>query len=41
MLPTFDDFPPGAEQLYQAMIAAARNGDILDSAGISGFFPGP
>jgi Raf kinase inhibitor-like YbhB/YbcL family protein len=40
-LPTFGDFLPGAEQLYQAMIAAARNGDILDSASISGFFPGP
>jgi len=40
-LPTFGDFLPGAEQLYQAMIAAGRNGDILDSASISGFFPGP
>jgi Raf kinase inhibitor-like YbhB/YbcL family protein len=39
-LPTFGDFLPGAEQLYQAMIAAGRNGDILDSASISGFFPG-
>jgi Raf kinase inhibitor-like YbhB/YbcL family protein len=40
-LPTFGDFLPGAEQLYQAMIAAGRNGDILDSASISGVFPGP
>jgi hypothetical protein len=40
-LPTYGDFLPGAEALYQAMIAAARNGDILDSASISGFFPGP
>ena len=40
-LPTFGDFLPGAEQLYQVMIAAGRNGDILDSASISGVFPGP
>ena len=40
-LPTFGDFPPGAEQLFHAMIAAARNGAILDSASISGFFPEP
>jgi Raf kinase inhibitor-like YbhB/YbcL family protein len=38
-LPTYGDFPPGAEALYQAMIAAARGGSILDSASISGFFP--
>jgi len=38
-LPTIGDFPPGAEALYQAMIAAARNGSILDSASISGVFP--
>jgi len=40
-LPTIGDFPPGAEALYQAMIAAARDGDILGSASTSGFFPGP
>ena len=40
-LPTYGVFPPGAEALYQVIIAAARNGDILDSASISGFFPGP
>jgi hypothetical protein len=40
-LPTYGDFPPGAEVLYQAIIAAGRNGDILDSARISGLFPGP
>jgi Raf kinase inhibitor-like YbhB/YbcL family protein len=38
-LPTYGDFPPGAEQLYHALIAAGRNGDILGSASISGFFP--
>ena len=38
-LPTYGDFLPGAEALYQAMIAAGRNGDILDSASINGFFP--
>lgn len=44
MLPTllnYGDFPPGAEALYHAMIAAGRNGDILDSASIKGVFPGP
>lgn len=40
-LPNYGDFPPGAEALYQAMIAAGRNGDILDSASIKGVFPGP
>jgi phosphatidylethanolamine-binding protein (PEBP) family uncharacterized protein len=39
-LPTFGNFLPGAEQLYQAMIAAGWNDDILDSASMSGFFPG-
>jgi hypothetical protein len=39
-LPTFGNFLPGAEQLYQAMIATGRNDDVLDRASISGFFPG-
>ena len=39
-LPTFGDFPPGAEALYQALIAARRGGHILSTASISGFFPG-
>jgi hypothetical protein len=33
-LPTFGNFLPGAEQLYQAMIAAGRNDGVLDSASI-------
>jgi Raf kinase inhibitor-like YbhB/YbcL family protein len=43
-LPTLQpigDFQPGAEALYHAMIAAARRGDILDSASIVGYFPAP
>jgi Raf kinase inhibitor-like YbhB/YbcL family protein len=39
-LPTFGDFAPGPEGLYQALIAAALSGHILDSASISGFFGG-
>lgn len=39
-LPTYGDFPPGAEALYHALIAAGRNRNILESASISGFFPG-
>jgi Raf kinase inhibitor-like YbhB/YbcL family protein len=39
-LPNYGDFPPGSEALYQAMIAAGRNGDILESASIRGYFPG-
>jgi Raf kinase inhibitor-like YbhB/YbcL family protein len=39
-LPTYGDFPPGAEALYHALIAAGRNRDILASASVSGFFPG-
>jgi len=39
-LPTFGDFPPGAEALYHALIAAGRDGHILRTASISGFFPG-
>jgi Raf kinase inhibitor-like YbhB/YbcL family protein len=38
-LPAFGDFPPGAEALYHAMIAAGSNGDIIDIASIKGFFP--
>jgi Raf kinase inhibitor-like YbhB/YbcL family protein len=44
MLPTLlahGDFPPGSEELYNAMIAAARGGHILKSASITGFFPQP
>jgi Raf kinase inhibitor-like YbhB/YbcL family protein len=45
-LPTQGDFPPGAEALYHALIRAGRDGHILDSASISGFYsaaapPGP
>ncbi|HXW56749.1 MAG TPA: YbhB/YbcL family Raf kinase inhibitor-like protein [Candidatus Cybelea sp.] len=45
-LPTQGDFPPGAEALYHALIRAARDGHILDSASISGDYsaaapPGP
>ncbi len=40
-LPMFGDFPPGAEALYHALIAAGRGGHILDSASITGFFPQP
>ena len=40
-LPTYGDFPPGAEALYHALIAAGRGGHILDSASITGFFPQP
>ena len=40
-LPMFGDFPPGAEALYHALIAAGRGGQILDSASITGFFPQP
>jgi Raf kinase inhibitor-like YbhB/YbcL family protein len=38
-LPTFGDFPPGAEALYHALIAAGRGGHILQSASIVGHFP--
>jgi Raf kinase inhibitor-like YbhB/YbcL family protein len=40
-LPSFGDFPPGAEALFQALIRAGRRGHILASASISGFFPSP
>lgn len=39
-LPSFGDFTPGSETLYHALIAAGRNGHILGSASIGGFFPG-
>jgi hypothetical protein len=39
-LPTYGDFPPGAEALYQVIIATGGSVDILDSASIRGFFPG-
>ena len=40
-LPPHGAFPPGAEALYQALIAAARDKHILDSASIVGHFPQP
>jgi len=40
-LPSYGDFPPGAEALYHALIAAGRGGHILKSASITGFFPQP
>lgn len=40
-LPAHGAFPPGAEALYQALIAAARDKHILDSASIVGHFPQP
>jgi Raf kinase inhibitor-like YbhB/YbcL family protein len=39
-LPSFQDFPPGAEALFQALIEAGRRGHILASASTSGSFPG-
>jgi Raf kinase inhibitor-like YbhB/YbcL family protein len=38
-LPAMGSFPPGAEALYHALIDAGRDGHILGSASISGFFP--
>ena len=38
-LPSFPDFPPGAEALFQALIRAGMRGHILATASISGFFP--
>lgn len=38
-LPTMGSFPPGAEALYHALIAAGSDGHILGSASITGFFP--
>ena len=38
-LPSFGDFPPGAETLFQALIRAGRRGHILATASIRGFFP--
>jgi len=45
-IPSFGAFLPGAEALYNALIAAGQGGHILDSASISGFYsaaapPGP
>jgi Raf kinase inhibitor-like YbhB/YbcL family protein len=45
-LSAFGDFQPGSEALYQALIAAARNDQILASASLTGFYsaaapPGP
>jgi Raf kinase inhibitor-like YbhB/YbcL family protein len=41
VLPSYGDFPPGAEALYHAMIAAGIGGDILDVASTKGYFPAP
>jgi Raf kinase inhibitor-like YbhB/YbcL family protein len=38
-LPARGSFPPGAEALYHALIAAGRGGHILETASTSGFFP--
>jgi Raf kinase inhibitor-like YbhB/YbcL family protein len=38
-LPTFGDFPPGAEALYHALIRAGRHRHILETASTGGFFP--
>jgi Raf kinase inhibitor-like YbhB/YbcL family protein len=38
-LPSFPDFPPGAEALFQALIRAGMREHILATASISGFFP--
>jgi Raf kinase inhibitor-like YbhB/YbcL family protein len=38
-LPSFGDFPPGVETLFQALIRAGRREHILASASIRGFFP--
>lgn len=45
-IPSFGQFLPGAEALYNAMIAAKEGGHVLASASISGFYsaaapPGP
>lgn len=45
-LPSFGQFLPGSEALYNALVAAREGGHILDSASISGFYsaaapPGP
>jgi Raf kinase inhibitor-like YbhB/YbcL family protein len=40
-IPSFGDFSPGAEALYQALIAAGQGGHIVRSASITGFFPQP
>ncbi len=45
-LPSFGQFLPGTEALYNALVAAGEGGHILDSASISGFYsaaapPGP
>ena len=37
-LPTFGVFLPGAQALYHALLAAGRDGHILASASISGFY---
>jgi Raf kinase inhibitor-like YbhB/YbcL family protein len=40
-IPSFGDFQPGSEALYQALIAAGQGGHITRSASITGFFPQP
>jgi Raf kinase inhibitor-like YbhB/YbcL family protein len=38
-VPSFGDFPPGAETLLQTLLRAGRRGHVLGAASISGFFP--
>lgn len=38
-LPTFQDFPPGPEALFRALIRAGRRVHIQAVASVSGFFP--
>jgi Raf kinase inhibitor-like YbhB/YbcL family protein len=40
-IPSYGDFQPGSEALYQALIAAGQSGHIVRSANITGFFPQP
>lgn len=45
-IPSFGQFLPGSEALYNALVSAGQGGHILDSASISGFYsaaapPGP
>ena len=40
-IPSYGDFQPGSEALYQALIVAGQGGHIVRSADITGFFPQP
>lgn len=37
-IPSFGQFLPGSEALYNAVVAAGQGGHIIDSASISGFY---